>query len=112
MSELLSTLYTVAGRRLGQFLLNSAESSTIIGGQNVSGPKRQPKHKVFGRDIPGTSGTQTSGYPGQKLYASKWPFSVVVDREWPGCPGIWVGTSRIWENFMQEYFGLILHTLM
>ena len=35
-----------------------------------SGPKKQPKHKVFGRDIPGTSGTQTSGYPGQKLYAS------------------------------------------
>ena len=33
----------------------------------VSGP---PKHKVFGRDIPGTSGTQTSGYPGQELYAN------------------------------------------
>ena len=35
--------------------------------------KKQPKHKVFGvfgRDIPGTSGTQTSGYPGQTLYAS------------------------------------------
>ena len=32
--------------------------------------KKQPKHKVSGRDIPGTSGTQTSGYPGQKLYAS------------------------------------------
>ena len=32
--------------------------------------KKQPKHKVFGQDIPGTSGTQTSGYPGQKLYAS------------------------------------------
>ena len=32
--------------------------------------KKQPKHKVFGRDIPGTSGTQTSGYPGQKLYAT------------------------------------------
>ena len=31
--------------------------------------EKQPKHKVFGRDIPGTSGTQTSGYPGQKLYA-------------------------------------------
>ena len=28
----------------------------------------QPKDKVFGRDIPGTSGTQTSGYPGQKLH--------------------------------------------
>ena len=35
-----------------------------------SGPKKQPKHKVFGRDVPGTSGTQTSGYLGQKLYAS------------------------------------------
>ena len=32
--------------------------------------EKQPKHKVFGRDIPGTLGTQTSGYPGQKLYAS------------------------------------------
>ena len=30
--------------------------------------KKQPKHKVFGRDIPGTSGTQTSGYPGQKNF--------------------------------------------
>ena len=37
----------------------------------LSGPKKkQPKHKVFRRDIPGTSGTQTSGYSGQKLYAS------------------------------------------
>ena len=36
---------------------------------------------------------QTSGYPGQKLYASV--FFVVLDRQWPGCPGIWVGTSQI-----------------
>ena len=35
-----------------------------------SGPKKQPKHKVFGRDIPGTSANQTSGYARQKLYAS------------------------------------------
>ena len=35
-----------------------------------SGLKKQPKHKVFGRDIPGASRTQTSGYPGQKLYAT------------------------------------------
>ena len=35
-----------------------------------SGTEKQPKHRVFGRDIPGTSGTQTSGYPEQKLYAS------------------------------------------
>ena len=32
--------------------------------------KKQPKHKDFGQDIPGTSGTQTSGYPGKKLHAS------------------------------------------
>ena len=24
----------------------------------------------------------------------KAPFCVVLDREWPGCPTIWVGTSR------------------
>ena len=33
-----------------------------------SGTEKQPEHKVFGRDTPGTSGTQTSGYPGQELY--------------------------------------------
>ena len=63
-----------------------------------------------GRDVPGTSGTQTPGYPGQKLYASGL-FSVVLDKEWPGCPGIWVGTSRTWKNFMPENFGLIFRTL-
>ena len=66
--------------------------------------KKQPKDKVFGHDIPGTSGTQTSGYPAQKL-SCKWP-SVVLFRERPGCPGIWVGTSWVWKNFMQENFGL------
>ena len=50
-----------------------------------------------------------SGYPGQKLYASG--LSVVLDREWPGCPRIWVGTFRIWRNFMQDYFGLIFRSL-
>ena len=44
--------------------------------------KEQPKHKVFGRDIPGTSETQTSGHPGQKLYATDL-FSSVLDREPP-----------------------------
>ena len=51
-----------------------------------------------------------SGYPGQKLYATGL-FSVVLDMDGPGRPGIWVGTSRIWKNFMQENFGLILRTL-
>ena len=32
--------------------------------------KNSLKIEFFGRDIPGTSGTQTSGYPGKKLYAS------------------------------------------
>ena len=31
---------------------------------------KQPKDKHFVQDIHGTSGTQTSGYHGQKLYAS------------------------------------------
>ena len=44
-------------------------SECLIPSLLKSGPKKQPKHKVFGRDIPGTPGTQTSGYPGQKLYA-------------------------------------------
>ena len=35
-----------------------------------SGRKKQLKNRVFEQDIFGTSGTQTSGYPGQKLYAS------------------------------------------
>ena len=64
--------------------------------------EKTAEHKVFGRDIPGISRTKT---------LCKWPFSVVLDREWPGCPGIWVGTSRIWKNFMQENFGLIFRTL-
>ena len=46
----------------------SGTSRPILG---HSGPKKkQPKHKVCGQDIPGTSGTQTSGYPGRELYAS------------------------------------------
>ena len=36
----------------------------------IRSQKKQPEHRVLGRDIPGTSGTQTSGYPGPKLYAS------------------------------------------
>ena len=35
-----------------------------------------------------------------------------VTKEWPGCPAIWVGTSRDQKNFMQENFGLIFRTLL
>ena len=34
-------------------------------------------------------------------------FSVVLDREWPGCPAIWVGRSQDQKNIMQENVGLI-----
>ena len=52
-------------------------------------------HGPTGRDItdpgPGMSWTKT---------LCKAPFSVVLAREWPGCPAIWVGTSRDQKNFM------------
>ena len=53
-----------------KFRLTDTSVGHVQQGHFHSGPKKQPKHNVFGRDIPGTSGTQTSGYPGQKLYAS------------------------------------------
>ena len=37
---------------------------------DTSGRKKQNKDIVFGQGIPGQSGTQTSGYPGRKLYAT------------------------------------------
>ena len=49
------------------------------------------------RPGPGTSWTET---------LCKVPLSVVLDREWPGCPEIWVGTSRDQKDSMQENFGL------
>ena len=54
----------------GVFLANGRHDNHILEVQILRSEKKQPKHKVFERDIPGTSGTQTSGYPGQKLYAS------------------------------------------
>ena len=27
---------------------------------------------------------------------------IVLDRGWPGCPAVWVGTSHGQQNFMQE----------
>ena len=68
--------------------------------ENLEG-KKQPKDKVLGLDIPETSGTQTSGYPwsgpgmSRTKTLSKAPLSVILDREWPGCPAIWVGRPGI-----------------
>ena len=47
-----------------------AQYESIAVGPLRSERIKQPKDKVLGQDIPGTSGTQKSGFPGQKLYAS------------------------------------------
>ena len=57
--------------------------------------KKQLQHKVFGRVR--ISRTKT---------LCKWPFSVVFRQGVVGMSRIWVGTSRILKNFMQENFGL------
>ena len=52
--------------------------------------KKLPKDKVFGRDIPGTSGPGRQDIPdsgaamSQTKTLCKQPFSVVSDREWAG----------------------------
>ena len=38
----------------------------------------------------------------------RWPMSVVLDREWPGCLGNWARTSRVWKNIMQENLGFFV----
>ena len=73
--------------------------------------KKQPKHKSFWAGYSWHIRDPDVGISRTKTLC-KWPFSVVLDREWPGCPGIWVGTSWVWKNFMQENFGLIFHTLL
>ena len=53
------------------------------------------------------------GHPGPRRQdiPDKNFMQVGLDREWPGCPGVGVGTSRTWKNFMQANFGLIFRTL-
>ena len=65
--------------------------------------EKQPKDQVFWAGYSWDIRDPDIGISRTKALC-KWPFSVVLFR--PGCPGIWVGTSRIWKNFMQEYFGL------
>ena len=35
----------------------------------------------------------------------KWPFSVVLDKEWPGYPGIWVGTPEFGKALCKRTLG-------
>ena len=48
----------------------------------------------------------------------KWPFSVVLDRKWPGCPGIWgrdvpdlekLYARKLWDDFSHPIMVRILH---
>ena len=55
---------------------------------------QRPTH----RDIPDPDPRES-----QTKTLRKAPFSAAVDREWPGCPAIWVGTSQ--DHDMQENFG-------
>ena len=70
---------------------------------------KQPKDKVSGRIFLGHQGPRRRYVPDKKTLC-KWPFFCCF-REWRGCPGIWVGTSRIWKNFTQENFRLIFRSL-
>ena len=72
-----------------------------------SGTEKQPKYKVFRRDISGTSGIQVSGYPGQKTLC-KCPFSVVLDRSGQDVLGFGLGrpgfgktlcARKLWADF-------------
>ena len=91
-----------------------ASNAKIANNQICQDEKRQPKDKVWGQDDLGTSGTHTSGYPwpwpcdDPKKKFMQGAFSVVLDR--PGCPAIWVQTSRHQTNFMQENLGLIFRS--
>ena len=61
--------------------------------------KKKPKHSSFWAGYSWDIRHPDVGISRTKTL-SNWPFSVVLDTEWPGCPGIWVGTSRIWKNFI------------
>ena len=74
----------------------------------IQGRKNSLKIKFVGRIFLGRQGHTRRDIPTKTL--CKLPFSVVLEREWLGCPRIWVGDLGRdvpdLENFMQEDFGL------
>ena len=70
------------------------------------GKEKQSKDKVLGQDILGHQGHQG---PRRRISRTKtlckWPFSVVLDTEWPGCPGISVGTSGFGKTSCKRTLG-------
>ena len=71
--------------------------------------EKQPKDRVFGQDILGHQGPTRRDIPDpvpeNRMFWTKTlckaPFSVVFlsDKEWPGCPAVWVRTSRDQKTF-------------
>ena len=60
-------------------------------------PKKQPKNKSFWAGYSWDIRDPEVGISRSKTLC-KWPFSLVLHREWPGRPCIWVGTPRIWKK--------------
>ena len=73
------------------------------------GAERAGRVSQSAGDLGGGGGRGKIFFFGAEMPAKlcKAPFSVVLEREWPGCPAIWVGTSRDRKKFMQDNFGLI-----
>ena len=72
--------------------------------------RKSSLNKVFGQDIPGTSGIETSGYPGQKLYASGLLLGFLT-RSGRNFPGFGSGRPRFGKTLCKETFGLIFRSL-
>ena len=66
----------------------------------------------FRQGVAGMSRDLGPDVPGLEKFCARNFGPIFRSSEWPGCPGIWVGTSRIWKNFMQENSGLIFRTLV
>ena len=91
----------VANQRLGE-VVKSRKFPKLVPKANIRKEKKQPKEKFFGQGIPGSWDVRDPHVGIARANAlCKWPSSVVLDREWPGCPGIWVGASLDQKNFMQ-----------
>ena len=111
--------------KVRRFLFASALAPALLGGCStlisvpgclvlmglISGRKNRPKDAVFGQEFLGHQGTTRWDIPDPGPGLSgiptlcKAPYSAILDRKWPGCPAIWVGTFRDQRKFMQENSG-------
>ena len=106
---------TMAARRVQSVTVPSSRVSRECRSPEIRSPpftnarltlrtEKQPEEKVFGRDVPGTSGTQTSGYPGQKLCACGL-FLLFLTGSGPGRPGIGSGRPGLGKILCKKTLG-------